>query len=133
MKLKIDRNPKWEGKGKPLTGNCYRYRLQMEDGETPFDITSGLTALKLTMGPGEANCATLSFMLDEVDVDVDVIAELEAHLERREGEAKEEAAKPCDEEIMHDGPCELQAGHEGPHKSEGMLIMEEEARREKHA
>lgn len=128
MKLKIDRNPKWEGKGKPLTGIAYRYRLQMEEGETPFDITHGLTSLELTMGARDINHVTLGFMLDEVDVDVDVLAELEAYVARKGEEEEPEEVRPCDVEVGN-APCELQAGHEGDHKNEEMLQEEEEARR----
>lgn len=85
MKLIIRRNPDWGGKGKPLTGSAYLYSLQKEEGEVPYDITDDLMYLNLTMGSEEVNKAKIHFKLDDVDIRADVLAEIVAHQEVKEG------------------------------------------------
>lgn len=78
MRLRIERAEQEHKPGHYLTGGHYRYWLD------ELEITDGLTGLDLTINVDEANRVTLRFMLEDVEVDQDVLAEFQAHVEQRE-------------------------------------------------
>lgn len=83
MKLTIKKRDDLDEGVRALTGNQYRFYLDDQE------VTGSLTAVKLEMGLLEANRVDLSFLLDDVEIDADTLAELTAV-----AEAKEVAAPP---------------------------------------
>jgi hypothetical protein len=72
-------------KGRKLTGNDYNFLLTNKQGDE-IDVTNPLVSVNLTMGLKEANSASMTFLLDDIDVDAEFIAELQAHIETKEAE-----------------------------------------------
>lgn len=69
MKLTIKKREDREGK--QLTGSGYRFYLD------ELDVTDALQEVKLIMGIKEANISTVTFVIDDIDVDADALAALE--------------------------------------------------------
>lgn len=98
MKLTIKPSEDRQGRtGRRLTGNDYRYILTNRKGEEA-DVTESLQSIKLSMGLREANTAVVSFLLDDIDVDAEFLAQLETHLEAKAEQERGEAhVGPLDE------------------------------------
>jgi hypothetical protein len=77
MRLKIEANDT-EVKGRRLIGCHYRYFLD------DLNISNSLTDLKIRMSPRGANIAEIELMVDDVEVDGEFLAALEAHIKAQE-------------------------------------------------
>lgn len=82
MKLTVEPNPDFKAEGKRLVGSQYLYKLTQR-GVT-IDVSDALTRLDLKMGGREINVAVISFLLEDVEIDADVLAQLKAHIESKE-------------------------------------------------
>lgn len=82
MKLTVEPNPDVKAEGKRLVGSQYLYKLTQR-GVT-IDVSDALTRLDLKMGGREINVAVISFLLEDVEIDADVLAQLKAHIESKE-------------------------------------------------
>lgn len=79
MKLKIRLSDKVSNQGgRGFSGSQYRYWLD------DMEVSDALTSLQLRMGVGDANAVKLTFLLDDVDVDAEALAQLTATVEGRE-------------------------------------------------
>lgn len=85
MKLSITPSDNNKGDERRLTGSHYRYVLINKDG-VELDITRSLSRLTLDMGESESNRATISFLLDGIEIEADVLMQLEAHFKEQSTE-----------------------------------------------
>jgi ribosomal protein L12E/L44/L45/RPP1/RPP2 len=114
MTLKIRPNNKDKPERKIL-GIHYQFWLN------DMEVTNSLTEVHLHMGLHDANRAELTFLLDGVDVDEDVIAQLSAYVERKDLDtaiASVQDRQRCTAlSPESEARCDLPSGHEGAHTS----------------
>lgn len=87
MKLVIKPNEQDGRKGLRLTANDYKYFISTGSGE--IELTNHITKLKLSMGTYEPNLASVDFLLDDIDVDANFLAEMKIHIKQKEEEDNE--------------------------------------------
>ena len=79
LEIKLTEEAQKRKEESPLSSaglKCSDYHILI-DGHEP----THLTELKLSMRVGELNEATVTFVVDEIDVDADFLADLEAKIE----------------------------------------------------
>lgn len=107
-------------KGRRLTGNDYRYLLTTRNGEE-IDVSASLVSVHLSMSSKSANRANMAFLLDDVEVDADFLAAMEAHIERKDAEDEADAdVRRC----LEPG-CVLEVGHSGAHEDSDATMFKD--------